>query len=989
MSSTSVVTSSMSSWPAGTVTFLFTDIEGSTGIWERDEPAMWAALARHNGIVRAAVEASTGVAFKTIGDAFQAAFHRPDDAIAAAVAAQRALQATAWGAVGPLRVRMAIHCGSAAPADGDYLAPCLNRLARLLSTAWGSQILATNAVASAVRGNLPSGIELHPLGRHRLRDLLEPEEVVQVVAEGLLDHFPPLKSLDRFQTNLPVQPTVLIGREAELARIEAAFDGGARLVTLTGPGGSGKTRLALQAGATLNPRFDDGVFVVHLAPVADPDLVVPAIAQVLGVRESAGLALDDRLSEFLTSRRVLLILDNFEQIIGAGTRIAGLLARAGGLAVLVTSRLPLRIGGEHQVSVPPLAVPDPDHLPALDTLGQVPSVALFVERAAAVRPDFALDDGNAGAISAIARRLDGLPLAIELAAARTKMLSPDEIRVRLGRRLDLLKGGRRDALPRHQTLRSTIAWSYDLLNEEQRVLFRHLAMFPGGSTLAAVEATASARAIEIDLHDAMESLLEHSLLGRIQATDGTSRFVMLETIREYAMERLTEAGEAAAAARAQANHFVGLASRADEGIGTADQERWLNTLDDEHDNARAALTWLEDASEPDAAETRLRLAGSLARFWQVRGHLTEGRRHLEGALERDGRSAPHVRAAALEGAGTIALMQGDYGEARQWYEQGFALARFLGDEDLVASFLNSLAAIALAQGDLTRATDLCQESLEIARSAGASRGIGNALANLGAIAHYRGELESAHRNYESCLALRRQLGDELGAATMLLNLLLLLAPNPEDADEAARYGEECLRITTRLGDKQGMAYACTGLGVAAETGGDAAEAAMRYAESLELFRTIGDRSGIAGALGKLALATLGLDDPTEGARLCCESLTIFVELGDQDGIAFGLEAAALVAAAWDGERAGWLLGSAGALRHAIEIPVLPELRWRIDALADALTVALGADGYDAALRSGQALALDAAVRVALQILRSIGGDGGPLGARDDRKPAGR
>ena len=473
----------MDAWPSGTVTFLFTDIEGSTSLWERDRAVMAAAVARHFALLRQAITAHRGTLFKVVGDAAQAAFPTVPDAVAAALAAQWALEAEPWpAAVAPLRVRMALHTTAAEPHEDDYLAPGLNRLARLLAAAHGGQVLVSLAAQDLAREVLPPDAGLRDLGEHALRDLERPERVFQLLHTNLPAEFPPLRTLHSRPNNLPPQPTSFLGREREVAQVSALLRGDdIRLLTLTGPGGVGKTRLALQAAADLLDAFPDGGWFVDLAPLADPELVPSAIAGALGVQEAGRHDIVTSLKAFLGRKSLLLVLDNFEHLTQAGPVVADLLAAAPGARALVTSRSRLGLRGEHELPVPPLAVPDPARSMPPEQLSQYGAVRLFVARALEVAPDFAVTNITAPAVATICVRLDGLPLAIELAAARVKVLPPAALLGRLEKRLPLLTGGPRDLPARQQTLRNTIAWSYDLLEPSEQALFRRLAIFAGGA----------------------------------------------------------------------------------------------------------------------------------------------------------------------------------------------------------------------------------------------------------------------------------------------------------------------------------------------------------------------------------------------------------------------------------------------------------------------------------------------------------------------------
>ncbi|MCC7021634.1 MAG: hypothetical protein IT338_02335, partial [Thermomicrobiales bacterium] len=618
----------MAALPSGIVTFLFTDIEGSSRLWERDRPAMARAVARHDALLTEAITAHHGVPFKHVGDMVQAAFWSPAEAVVAAVAAQRGLAAEPWPETGPIRVRMGIHLGEAAPnARGDYnQIACLNRLSRMMSAGYGGQVLLSEAVRAATAGALPPGVTLRDLGRHRLRDLLDAEPIAQLVIAGLPADFPPIKTLEGHATNLPTLPTALLGREEELAEIAALLgEGDRRLVTLVGPGGVGKTHLALQAGADLLDRFDDGVWLIRLGEVVDPAMIVPAIAATLGVREGGGLSMAEALVAWIGTKRLLFVLDNLEQVISGAPAVAALLAACPELRILATSRQRLGIGGERVLPVQPLPVDTASEGATPDTAGS-PAVQLFMERAREVAPGLALDGRNAEIVAAICARLDGLPLAIELAAAQLGARTLPELQTDLERRFDVLVGGRRDALTHQHSLAATIAWSYERLDPELQRLVQRLSTFAGGWSREAAEQVA---ATDGDLPGRLGALAERSLVRRVALPGDVSRWSMLESIREFGRARLEESGESA---DARDRHAAWCLAFAEEGVAHlegAEQEQWLDRFDLEHDNARAALRWCAERGE-QARE--LALATALAIYWQTRGYLTEGRRWLEAAL---------------------------------------------------------------------------------------------------------------------------------------------------------------------------------------------------------------------------------------------------------------------------------------------------------------------------------------------------------------------
>jgi predicted ATPase/class 3 adenylate cyclase len=856
--------------PTGTVTFLFTDIEGSTKMWERNPSVMQKALSRHDEILGDAIEANGGYVFKTVGDAFCASFSNALDALEAALSAQQALSAEAWSEeIGAIRVRMALHAGTAEERGGDYFGPPVNRVARLLSAGHGGQVLLSHAAQELTRDDLPEGASLRDLGQRRLKDLFRPERVFQMTTQDLPSGFPPLKTLDARLNNLPTQPTPLVGREKELSEIAGLLRRPeVRLLTLTGPGGTGKTRLSLQVAADLLDEFDSGVFFVALAPISDPELVASAIAGPLGVKESADRTLTEALQDHLRDKELLLLLDNFEQVLEAGPVVGELLSACPRLKALATSRGALRVYGEHEYAVPPLTLPDPRRLPAMaiEALSQYESVRLFIERARATKGDFEVTNENGPAVAEICVRLDGLPLAIELAAARTKILTPQAMLSRLGSRMKLLKGGARDLPERQRTLSGAIDWSHDLLEEDERVFFRRASVFVGGFALEAAEEVCDADGgLELDVLDGVESLLDKSLLRRQEEAEEEPRFYMLETIREYATERLEESGEAEAVRCPHAEHYLGLAEEAEFELKGPHQLEWFERLEAEHDNLRAALSW---ALEHEEADLGLGLAGALWWFWLVRGHVSEGRRWLEEALAQDngGATTSSVRAKALIGAGRLLLEQGDLERATALLEEGVALFREAGHKGGLADSLDNLGIAQAHQGELERAKALFEESVELFREAGDRWGVAEAMNNLALAAEIQGETDRATALYEKSLRVRRELGDKRGIA-MSLNNLGSEALNRGDHERAARLSEEGLSLARGLGDKGITATLLGILGGAMLDQGNPERATELLQECLAMTQELGDKHYLHTTLMILAHAAGAAGEALREARL--------------------------------------------------------------------------------------------------------------------------
>jgi predicted ATPase len=821
--------------PSGTVTFLFTDIEGSTALWERDRQAMSAAVARHSVLLDAAIHAHGGIRFKTVGDAIQAAFHTAPAAIAASVDAQRALLAEDWGEIGALRVRMAVHAGEAEPDErGDYLAAPLNRLSRLLATGHGGQILLTLTVQQLARGRLPDGVTLRDLGEQRLRDLLDAEQVYQVLHPDLPATFAPLTSLNTRPHNLPRQPTPFVGREPQVDEVVALLRReDVQLVTLIGPGGTGKTRLAMQAAVELLDDFTEGVYFVPLAPVAEAQLVPSAIANALGLREEGGQPLADRLRDFLAARTVLLILDNVEHLVEAAPAVGNLLGSAPRLKVLATSRMPLHLLAEHEYPVPPLDLPPRTSLPPLEQLSKFEAVRLFIARAQAVQPGFALTNDNAPAVAEICWRLDGLPLAIELAAARVRMLSPQAMLARLEQRLPFLTGGARDAPQRQRTLRDTIAWSYDLLQPEDQVLFRRLAVFVGGCTFDAVEAVTNPDG-ELDVFGGLERLFEHSLLRQGEGLGDEPRMAMLQTVREFGLEQLVASGEANPVRERHADHFAMLGDDVERAFWSRPGPL-LAVLEAEADNLRAALAWAEGRGN---AATALRLGLAFGVLALQRGTPAEGREWLR-RVQALGGDDLRLQARALTAIGWVALYQGDTDAAMAAAEQAVETAA--GETWILANALNLLGSTELNRGMAVAARQRFEAALVLVEgAAGAEVWAPPILMSFGLLATIQDNVVEARRWYEA--TLRALPADDVTfIRPMVLGILASIAWDEGDRPRAAALQREALPLRRALWDVLALASSLTNGAEFAAAGGRP-EVAARLLGAAEALRL---RGGVA------------------------------------------------------------------------------------------------------------------------------------------------
>jgi predicted ATPase/class 3 adenylate cyclase len=821
----------------GTITFLFTDVEGSTRLRQEQPAAFRAGLALHDTLLRAAIEAHAGRVFETAGDAFCAAFDTAPAALTAALEGQRALLAAAWGEAAPLRARMALHTGAVELRSGGlfYGLP-LAQVARLLAAGHGGQTLVSAATAMLLRDALPEGAGLRDLGERRLKDLVRPERIFELVAPGLPDTFPPLKTLDLFPHNLPVQLTSFVGREGEIADVRRLLQS-TRLLTLIGPGGTGKTRLALQAAAEVLDHHADGAWLVELAALADPALVDQAVGAAFGLREAAGRSMAQALADYLRSKQLLLVLDNCEHLLEACARLADeLLHAAPGLRLLVTSREGLGLAGEVTYRVQSLELPDLQALPPLKALTQYDAVRLFIERATAANPAFSVTNDTAPAVAQICHRLDGIPLAIELAAARVKHLRLDTLLARLDDRFRLLTGGSRTALPRQQTLRAAIDWSHDLLAPEERAVFRRLAAFAGGATLPAAEAVAAGDAIEPwQVLDLLAALVNKSLLSLDEAAAGETRYRMLETVRAYAREKLEAAGEAPAVGGRHLAYFAALADEAAPFFWRSEELVWLARLAAEHDNLRAALEFALTARPPAA----VRLLAQAWPFWSIRCHWSEGIQWLRRSLEAIRGGAP------------------DRWEARA--ETALAILTTFKDGDAAGH-----AAI--------------ERSYAIARAAGDRFSEAMALAWLGQFKLAQGRLDEAERDAEAALAMFEALDDTWGRA-FATDSLAWVALHRGQNEAAAAFGQRGLDLYQSAGERVGVCNSLGFMTALATATGDLYRAIELKQQQLPLFDAVGNVSGVGMAQAQLAVLRYFQGDYREAEALLISSLEIARQLG--------------------------------------------------------------------------------------------------------------
>jgi predicted ATPase/class 3 adenylate cyclase len=921
-------------------TFLFTDIEGSSRLWDEQPDAMRAALNRHNILLQQTIETHKGIVFKTTGEAFHAAFSTASDAVAAAIAVQQALLTESRGEI-PLRVRMALHTGTAWQHGGDYIGPAIDRLNRVLEVGHGGQILLSRAIREQLSD---PDCKLNDLSEHYLKDLGYPERIFQVLFPGMPADFPPLRSLQSFSHNLPTRLTSFVGREREIAEIKSLLTGRdertslsmlpRRLVTLFGVGGAGKTRLALQVAAELLDAFADGVWLVELATLVDPDLLPQKIALALRVREETDYPMLVTLTDFLHNRQTLLLLDHCEHLVEACSRLTETLLRAcPNLKIMVTGREALGVPGETPFHVPSLSLPPlgQDSSSAKRASSTIPeptfpqseAARLFVERAAVSQPGFSLTDQNAPLVAQLCHRLDGIPLTIELAAARLKASPVNQIVARIDNRFRLLTGGKQIALPRQQTLQAIFDWSHDLLSPSEHTLLRRLSVFVGGWTLEAAAEVCSEiyppeepaerragadrrtsampwpgmerrsglerRAISAvsiapeDVPDLLTHLASKALIVQEEHGDEV-RYRMTETIRQYSREKLLSSGEAERTHSRHLSYFTWYVMAAGSKLWGAEENRWLSQLDIELDNLRAALEWSEASPKSTEVEAGLQLAGALWQFWLARGYWSEGRNRLTRLLSRaDVSNQTTERARALNLAGILAWRQGDLSQARQFHTEGLVIGQNLGDKSNTAYALHGLGNIAFLEEELTAAQTHLQESLSLFRECEDKTGITMALFGLGEVALRKNDPTKAHSFFNESLEMYRQIGHQRGAARSL-NAIGAAAKATKDLAAAQHCFNEALTIYRGLDDKPGMVESLTGLGTVAFSSKDYATALEWLKECLAINRKLGSKRNIVITLSRLEECARCLGDYAAARIFYEETLIILHELNPTEGI---------------------------------------------------------------------------------------------------------
>ena len=893
--------------PSGTVTFLFTDIEDSTRLWQEQPAAMSNAHALHDRILHEAIEANHGYVFQIVGDSFSVAFDNAQDALVATLTAQRKLQTGQEDLALRVKVRMGLHTGAAEiQTNGKYEGyVTVASSQRVMSVAHGGQVLLSHTTADLL-DDLPEDVSLRDMGEHQLKSLRSSLRLYQLIAPGLPQEFPPIQSLNQFPNNLPTQLTSFIGREKEIAELKSAL-ASARLVTLTGSGGTGKTRLSQEVGAQLLTNYRHGVWLVELAPLRDESQVIPALAQVFGLQELPFHPLVKVVEDYLRDKKLLLILDNCEHLISPCARLAAhLLEHCAGLKILASSREALGIAGEVAY-----------HTPSLE---DSESTQLFVERAHAANSNFKLSDENRSAVAQICHRLDGIPLAIELAAARTKLLSTEQIASRLDDMFRLLVGGSRTALPRQQTLRALIDWSYVLLGQPERRALAHLSVFAGGWTLEAAEAV-----LGPDGLDLLSNLVDKSLVVTEESGHaGETRYRLLETIRQYAREKLLESGESSAARELHLEYFLDLAVEAESKLMGPPMLQMLDQLEAELDNIRAALEWALGRSP----ETALQLAASLTYFWQGRGHITEGRRWLSEALSQaEERAQQALKAKALYSSGVLTFAQGELIAARAALTESVRLGREAGKQRTLVMALVMLGFTVIWLGDATTAESVIQEGMSIAQKTEYKLGIG------------------------------LMLGVRANEAAAFAH----------DFTAAQAYSEEGLRLIREVGNPFFTAITIMGSGSQALAQGHYAEARARLEESEKLFYELGDRHMALGVQSERAHIERQLGNYARALELYHQSILAWQELGHRVSLAREFECLAFIACTQSQlQRAARLLGAAESIRENLNSPMTATERVEYDQNVSTLRAQMKQSDFATAWAEGRAMTLEQAIEFALK-----------------------
>ncbi len=868
--------------PTGIVTFLFTDIEGSTKLSQEFPEILNTFLVRHNSILNDSVSYNNGFVFKITGDSFCCAFQNAEDAIKASVEAQKKLNSEDRKEA-VIKVRMGIHSGMAEWSGTDYMGYItLARTARVMSAAYGGQILISEKAYEIRKIEFLKDVSFRDLGNRRLKDLIQPVRLYQILSADIRADFPPLKTLDARPNNLRVQLTSFIGREKEIAVIKKLLSD-TRLLTLIGPGGTGKTRLSLQVAADLIDEYANGVFICELAAVSDPSFILQTIMDSIQVKEEPEKSLYQTLIDFLREKEILMILDNCEHLIAGCSDLAEkLLQNCPGIKIIATSREALNCSGEQTYRLPSLSVPGKSNFNSPEQLTQYESVRLFIERALSVNHNFRVNNDNAPALAGICIRLDGIPLAIELASARTKVLSVEKIFERLDNRFNLLTGGSRTALPRQQTLKALIDWSYDLLSEEEKILWGRLSVFSEGWTLESAEGICSDEKIaEGHILDLLSHLVEKSIISYDEEKD---RYSILETLNQYGEGKLKESNEEEKLFSKHLNYFAEHSSLSYFKISGKTNSQWLDHTETEHNNFISAIDRSVISGEKEKGSL---IAAELGHFWITRGHYLTGIKLIESLLNDDSGISKHALSKLFSVAGNLNRAQGKFEKARKFYERGLSLSREIQNKNEIAVTLIGIGNVEAEIGNFEKAQSFFEESLKVSRECNFDSGISFSLNNLGNVALIMGNFNLAEMYTKESLEINRKTQNKHDIAFSLdtMGNIMTETGNLELAQE---YLEESLKLTREIGDKSGIAFALMNLSGISNRNGNQEQALSYLEESLRLRIELDDKPGIAYALFGIGSIYFDQKKYEQAGEYYKESLKIRTDLRDKFGIALSL-----------------------------------------------------------------------------------------------------
>jgi predicted ATPase/class 3 adenylate cyclase len=860
----------------GYATILFTDIQGSTELSQLFPDTMPAAILRHHDILHRCIKENNGYVFEIIGDAFCASFSSAIDAINAAGEIQKKLISEDWGET-PIKIRIGLNSGDVEWNGKGYTGyMTLSRTQRIMSTGHGGQIIISNEVYEKLKDVNQNRYTFRDMGERKLKSIIRPEHLYQVNFEGLPNEFPPLKTLDARPNNLPVQPSSFVGRKKEMSEIKRLLKQ-THILTLIGSGGTGKSRISIEIGTDMIDDFTHGVWFVELAPLFDPSLASQEIASVFNLKESGDKKLIDVLIEHLKDKQLLLILDNCEHLINECANLTNTLVKnCPNIKIIASTREALKIDGETIYRIPSLSVPVVKGDYSIESLLENDSVRLFTDRALSTKPDFRVTDSNVLFIARLCNNLDGIPFAIELAAARVRSLPVEKIAEKLNDRFKLLTGGSRTALPRQQTLRAMMDWSYELLTDDEKAMLRRLSVFAGGWKLETSEEICSDENVETyEVIDVLGSLIDKSL---VVFDEEKERYFLQETVRQYGIEKLSESSEDEFKIR-HSQFFLSMAEEAEPHLTGSEQRKWTNLLEEEHDNLRVAIG--RNSLDMNSEESVVKFGAFLWRFWYIRGYLSEGRKWLKEILGKFKTDSIYL-GNAFRGAGVLARSQGDYLDAKTKYDEALRIYRDIGNKEGIANILNGLALISYEQGNVNESKNMHEQALMMRREINDKRGIASSLHNLGDISSEFGDYVKAKEFYSDALNNWKRIGDKLSLANTMYSMGNA-AYNQGEYLEAEKLYKESIEIFREAGDDVGVAYTLSGLGNIAEQQGNHEEAIRILKDALKIFKEAEDMRAVCNVLLNLGLDLYQVDKIDESRKFLIEGLLLCREIANKPG----------------------------------------------------------------------------------------------------------